>query len=136
MRYTITEHKRVILLLFIHVLKMHEMSYAEAILENVLKIAEKNGAREVKKVHLVIGELLLINPEQLRFCLSAISKDTPMENAEIEIEFSKASIRCIKCGKMYDSPLGVCECGGFVSVDGGKEMILKSLVMEVEDAQN
>ncbi len=115
---------------------MHEMSYAEAVLENVLMLAEKNNAREVRKIHLVIGELLLINPEQLRFCLSAISKNTPAENAEVEIEFVKAKIACIKCGKKYDVPVGVCECGGFVSVEGGKEMILKSLVMEVEDAQD
>ncbi|WP_456478655.1 hydrogenase maturation nickel metallochaperone HypA [Geoglobus ahangari] len=115
---------------------MHEMSYAEAVLEQVVRLAEENGAREVKKIKLVIGELLLINPDQLTFCLNAISKGTPMEGAEVEIEFVKPDIRCIKCGRQYDVPLGVCECGGFVSVNGGKEMILKSVVMEVEDAQN
>lgn len=111
---------------------MHEMSYAEAILENLLLLAEKNKANKVKKVHLVIGQLLLINPEQLEFCFRAISKDTVAQDCELEIEFSKAEIKCIKCGRDFDIPVGVCECGGFVNVSGGKEMILKSVIMEVD----
>ncbi|WP_346297693.1 hydrogenase maturation nickel metallochaperone HypA [Geoglobus acetivorans] len=111
---------------------MHEMSYAEAILENLINLAERNNAREIKKAHLVIGELLLINPEQLEFCFRAISRETIAENCTLEIEFVKPEIRCVKCGKEFEAPAGVCECGGFVSVNGGKEMILKSVIMEVD----
>lgn len=112
------------------------MSYAETLLENVIELARKNNAKEIKKIRLAVGELLLINPEQLEFCFKTISKNTIAQDAKLEIETAKAEIRCIKCGREYDFPYGVCECGGYVTIKGGKEMILKSVVMEVENAQD
>ena len=61
---------------------MHELSYAQALLDAVLKLAEENNAKRITSIHLKIGELLLINPEQLKFCFSVISKGTIAENAE------------------------------------------------------
>ena len=106
------------------------------ILENVLKIADENNARNVKRIRLEVGELLMINPVQLEFCFRAISRNTPAENAVLEINTVKAKILCLKCGKELDSIHALCECGGGMDVRGGKEIILKSIEMEVNDAQN
>ncbi len=111
---------------------MHELSYAQALLDEILRLAEENNAKRVTKIHLVIGELLLINPEQLKFCFSAISRGTVAEGAEIEIEFIKPKIVCTKCGRRFDEVIGICDCGGIVSIDGGKDFLLKKVEMEVE----
>ncbi|AGK60287.1 hydrogenase nickel insertion protein HypA [Archaeoglobus sulfaticallidus PM70-1] len=107
------------------------MSFASAIVENALKLAEKHNAKKVNSITVIVGELLLINPDQLEFCYSVASKGTILENSKLIIEVSKAEIKCVNCGERYDSPIYLCEkCGGFVSVNGGKDMILKKIEME------
>jgi hydrogenase nickel incorporation protein HypA/HybF len=108
------------------------MSFAQAIFDTVMKIATEKNAKRVNSVHVVIGNLLMLNPEQLKFCFNVITKGTIAEGAKLEVEISKAKIKCTVCGKEFDEYVGICdECGGFLSVEGGKEMILKRLEMEV-----
>ncbi len=111
---------------------MHELSYAQALLDEVLRLADENDAKRIVKIHLQIGELLLINPEQLKFCFSAISKGTIAEDAELVIEFIKPKIVCTECGREFDEVIGICDCGGIVSIEGGKDFLLKKIEMEVE----
>ncbi len=111
------------------------MSFALAILENVLRIAEERNARIVRKIRVEVGELLMINPEQLEFCFKSISKETIAENADLEIEVAKAEITCSKCGDELGSPYTLCGCGGHARVNGGKDMVLKSISLEVDNAQ-
>jgi hydrogenase nickel incorporation protein HypA/HybF len=65
---------------------MHELSMAEAIVNTVLDVAEKNNAEEIMEVILEIGQLTMLNPEQLKFLLDVLSEDTLLENSEIIIE--------------------------------------------------
>ena len=108
------------------------MSFAQVLLENVVKVAEQHGAKRVKSIQIAVGNMLMLNPEQLRFCFDVISRGTIAEDANLEIEVVKAKIRCMMCGKDFDEFVGVCdECGGIVTVEGGKDMILKKVEMEV-----
>lgn len=108
------------------------MSFAVAVLEAVMKIAKEKRAKKVKAVHIVVGNLLMLNPEQLKFCYDVVTKGTIAEGSELEIEVVKAEIRCTNCGKSFDEYVGICdECGGILSVEGGKEMFLKRVEMEV-----
>ncbi len=111
---------------------MHELGYAQALLDAVLDLARENNAKRVTKIKLKIGELLLINPEQLKFCFSAVSRGTPAEGAEIEVEFIKPVIVCTLCGRRYDEVRGICDCGGIISIEGGKDFLLEKVEMEVE----
>ena len=111
---------------------MHELSFAQAILDTVLKIAEENNAKKVLAIHVKLGELLLINPEQLEFCFDVVSKGTIAEGAKLKIEFVKPKIVCTSCGKEFDEVIGICDCGGIVLVEGGKDMLLTKVEMEVE----
>jgi Zn finger protein HypA/HybF involved in hydrogenase expression len=47
---------------------MHELSIASSIVESVLEFAAKNEIKKVLEVTLVIGELMAVDAEQLRFC--------------------------------------------------------------------
>ncbi len=108
------------------------MSFAEAIISNVLKFAEEKNAKSVSKIKILVGELLMINPEQLKFCFEVASRGTIAENAELEIEIKKAEGVCLSCGKKfvgYKAPL--CDCGGFLEFKDGKEFILEKISMEV-----
>lgn len=107
------------------------MSFAQAIVEHVLRLAEENGAKKVSKIYIEMGELLLVNPEQLEFCFQVASSGTIAEGAELELEIIKPQIECTLCGKRYDEPVAICECGGIIKVEGGKNMVIKKVEMEV-----
>ncbi len=107
------------------------MSFAEAIIRSVLRFAEEKHAKTITSVRVRIGELLLINPEQLQFCFEVVSKGTIAEGAELEIKVERANIRCLLCGKELSKDEMLCECGGFAQVKGGKDFILESVVVEV-----
>ena len=77
---------------------MHELSMAQGILNAVLETAEQNSATEVTEIVIEIGKLAMLNPEQVKFMLDVLSKDTIAENAKIVIENLEVEIECEKCG--------------------------------------
>ncbi|OPX59636.1 MAG: putative hydrogenase nickel incorporation protein HypA [Methanobacterium sp. PtaB.Bin024] len=76
---------------------MHELSMAEAIVETVLDVAEKNDAQEIVEVTIEVGELTMLNPEQVKFLLGVLAEDTLLEGAEIIIEEVPVEIKCRSC---------------------------------------
>ena len=80
--------------------RMHELSFAEQVVESVQREAAKYPGYAVTRVRLRAGELLAIEPASLRFCLEAISVGTVMENAAIEMTESAAALDCSNCGRV------------------------------------
>lgn len=64
---------------------MHEMSFAEEVLDVVLREAAAYPGARVSRVRVRVGSLLAIEPASLRFSLEAISLDTPAAGACVEI---------------------------------------------------
>lgn len=125
---------------------MHEFSTMKMVLETVLGAARSHKAERVLDVNLEIGELTFLNPEQLRFAFSILSKDTIAENANLHIKRNRPKIKCSKCGYegyiRYDGPeyhlLGVplfakCEgCGsGEVEFTSGRECRIKNVKLRI-----
>ena len=82
---------------------MHETSIALSILA-ALEDAFRDtpGAKRIRKVKLQVGMLSLVDPEALRFALRVVSRDTPAEGAEIEIEMVRPRFRCNSCGHEWE----------------------------------
>lgn len=112
---------------------MHEMSFAEQILENVLAEAKSYPGARVTRVKLRADELLALEPASLRFCLEAISVDTPMEGAKIEMREIKPQLRCPVCGPVDVESLGdpVCpQCGQFAELPAGMELVIEEIELD------
>ncbi|BES82312.1 hydrogenase maturation nickel metallochaperone HypA [Pyrodictium abyssi] len=78
---------------------MHETSIALSILAAVEDAFRSTpGARRVTRIRLQVGMLSLIDPEALRFALRVVSRGTPAEDAEIDIEMVEPRFRCQSCG--------------------------------------
>ena len=116
---------------------MHELSLADGMLKTILDAAEKEKAKKVKLIKLEMGEILLVNADQLTFCFDVISKDTIAEGAKLEIKFLKPRVHCNKCEKEFTISSGkdfpilhmICECGSNdVAVLSGREFNIKSIV--------
>ncbi|MDP1552847.1 MAG: hydrogenase/urease maturation nickel metallochaperone HypA, partial [Methanobacteriaceae archaeon] len=58
---------------------MHELSMADAIVKTVIESAEKNDAIEVLEVTVELGQMTMLNPEQIKFMLDVLSEDTILE---------------------------------------------------------
>ncbi len=65
---------------------MHELSFAQQILETILRETAGFAGARVTRIKLRTDEFLALEPASLRFCLESISQDTIMGGAEIEIE--------------------------------------------------
>jgi len=77
---------------------MHEFSISNEIVENVLDTAKKNNGKKVLSVQLEIGELALLNVEQVTFWIHELFKGSVAEGAKVKVKTIKARIQCESCG--------------------------------------
>ena len=113
---------------------MHEMSLAEGVLQLVEETAEREGAARVKQVVLEIGQLSSVEPESLRFCFEAVTRDSIAADATLRIIDVPGSGWCMTCSKTVPlaEVFGECpQCGGYqVQATGGTEMRVKEIEIE------
>jgi hydrogenase nickel incorporation protein HypA/HybF len=123
---------------------MHEFSISSEIVRTVLNTAEKNNGKKVVSVQLEIGELALLNMEQVTFWIHELFKGTVAEGAKVRVKVIKAHIKCEACrykGRIsfekgdpfqhilsYSCP----QCGSFqIRIERGKECNLKRIEVVV-----
>jgi hydrogenase nickel incorporation protein HypA/HybF len=119
---------------------MHEFSISSEIVRTVLETAEKNHGKRILSIQLEIGELALLNVEQVTFWIQELFKGSVAESAEIKVKIIKPRIRCEACG--YEGknssgqkdlfqhliPLSCPKCGLFqIRVEKGRECTLKKI---------
>jgi hydrogenase nickel incorporation protein HypA/HybF len=68
------------------------------IVDSVLEEAEKQDAKKVTEVHLVIGKLTFLGIEQVRFSYNILVEDTIMKGSKLIIEEQDGTIECPSCG--------------------------------------
>ena len=119
---------------------MHEYSISSEIVRTVLDAAEQNGGKKVLSVQLEMGELALLNVEQVAFWIHELFKGTAAEGAKVRVKVIKAHIKCTSCGyrgKVKSEAgdifqhLTVCQCpkcGSFeIKVEKGRECNLRKI---------
>src|SRR5210317_983009 len=95
---------------------MHEMSLAEGILRILEENSRTQAYTRVKGVWLEIGRLSHVEPESLRFCFGAVTRDTLADGARLEMIMVDGSGWCHDCGKTVavESHYDACpHCGGY-----------------------
>lgn len=113
---------------------MHEMSLAHGVLDILEDSARKQGFARVKTVWLEIGALAGVDPEAIRFCFDAVTRNTLAHGAELDIIAVPGQAWCMQCcqavtiaARMEPCPV----CGGYrLQVTGGEEMRVKELQVE------
>jgi len=85
---------------------MHEFSIAQQIVEVVLRTAREQQAREVERVVVVIGELALLNGEQVKFWVEEMFSRQPLtRSARLDLETRPGRVHCPGCGFQGDPPM-------------------------------
>jgi len=96
-------------------------------------IVERRAAgREVRTVHVRIGQLRQIVPDTLAYCWELLCADTALAGSRLEVESIRASIRCRACGRTAEiGDLPIFVCGGCASSDvevlSGEEFVITAL---------
>ena len=119
---------------------MHEFSISSEIVKTVLATAKKSSGKKVLSVQLEIGELTLLNGDQVGFWVKELFKGSAAEDAEVKIKTIKARILCKACGykggirsDQEDSfrhlTLQTCpQCNSFqFKIEKGRECILRKI---------
>lgn len=75
---------------------MHELSLCEAIAGVVKPYAD---GRHVDVIRVRVGALRQVVPESLTFCWSLVRDHEDMCDAELELEFVTAEVRCRSCSR-------------------------------------
>jgi len=113
---------------------MHEMSLAEGVLQLVEDTARREGARQVRRVILEIGQLSSVEPEALRFCFDVVTRHSLAEGAVLEIIDVPGSGWCMPCATTVaiSERYGACpQCGSHqVQPTGGTEMRVKEIEID------
>lgn len=110
---------------------MHELSIAMGIVKIAEEETAKANAKAVEKIELVIGSLAGVELDSLHYVWKTATKETVLENAELDIEFLEAKAKCLECEttfvmeNIYDS----CpKCNSyFKDILQGKELKIKAL---------
>jgi hydrogenase nickel incorporation protein HypA/HybF len=108
---------------------MHELSLCEAIAGVVRPYAD---GRHVDVVRVKIGALRQVVPESLTFCWTLVRDYEDMPDAELELEFVTAEVRCRSCGRsstitsQWSLLCPLCESAD-VEVLRGNEFLVTSL---------
>jgi hydrogenase nickel incorporation protein HypA/HybF len=77
---------------------MHEFSIAQSIVETVIKVAQDNGASQILEVNLEVGEVALVNVDQLGWHIQMLTQGTLAQGAQLNWSRVPAAIRCEGCG--------------------------------------
>lgn len=69
-----------------YAVEMHELSFAQQILESIERETAAYPGCTVAKVKLRAGDMLALEPASLRFALEALAVGTAMEGAAVELQ--------------------------------------------------
>ena len=124
---------------------MHELSLASRIFEAVNREARKRKAKRIISISLVLGDLTLASPQQLKFWLrQLLKKSGGGAKTKIFLKKEKAKVRCRECGFLgklevnsagpYHSLASAFACpkcrSEKIEVVGGRELLIKSIKLE------
>lgn len=110
---------------------MHEMSLAEGIVELVESTAKREHALGVRRVVVEIGVLSAVEPEALRFCFDAVTRQGLAAGAMLDIVVLPGTGWCLQCASSQPMQT-LCDpcpvCGDYaMQATAGTEMRVREI---------
>lgn len=119
---------------------MHELSLAQALIQEVERIKTREKADSVVSVTLSIGALSGVDRESFEFIFPLAAEGTCLEGAALVIRETPARIRCEACGWEGVPDLAFFRCGtcgsSQVKITGGRDFLIESVQVQNEDGES
>jgi hydrogenase nickel incorporation protein HypA/HybF len=110
---------------------MHEQSIVASLLSMTLERAEKDNAKKIICIRLVVGELTGVEKDAVNFYFGFMAKGTMAEGASIEYEYRKPQLRCRDCNIIFPREGLRFECPQcnkpVMEIVGGRELYIDSM---------
>jgi hydrogenase nickel incorporation protein HypA/HybF len=112
---------------------MHEMSIAEALLEQVKRHLPPAAA--LRRVEVRVGPMRMIEPQAMQWAWQAVTRESPHAGAELQLQMLPWRLECPECQKRWDTAdlFEACSCGCETAHPlGGDELEL--LALDIDEA--
>lgn len=113
---------------------MHELSIAQALIEQATAAARSEGGTRILSVGVAIGDMAGVDPEALEFAFPVAAAGTIAEGATLAIRRVPLEVRCRRCGQVSHPQPIWCRCeaceSSEVGVTAGRELRLEQLEIE------
>jgi len=112
---------------------MHEYGIAYDIVETARRAAVEHHARSISKVCVDVGEISMINPEQVEFLFQAIIEDEPyFSGTKLVCTVIPPETRC-DCGYVGNEIYVCPKCGALPTIERGKEIVVTNIEIEADE---
>ncbi len=114
---------------------MHELSIATDLINTAMETAKQNNAKKVLSITVEVGELAMINPEQLVFMYEVLTEENMLKGSKLNIVHLPALMECQNCG--YRGPIEdkytcACpKCDMTMRAIEGRDICLKTMEIDV-----
>lgn len=115
---------------------MNELNAVRSLLSKAEAEVSARGASGVRRIFLKVGAASGVDVDLLQAVYRRCRPDTPCHGAELAVEETPTRWICPVCGDLATRPVGglTCPvCGDPLRLDGGDELILECLELEVGD---
>lgn len=116
---------------------MHELSIAQALLDQAIRIASENNALKISEIEVELGVMRLVVPEALEEGFKVLSHNTPAWNAKLILTEVPITAQCRQCKQPFTADMGNLLCPqcqtGDVAILSGNDIILKTVICETTD---
>jgi hydrogenase nickel incorporation protein HypA/HybF len=116
---------------------MHELSVAQALVEQVEDLAVKHGATGVHLIRVRIGPLAGVVGEMLATAFPLAAAGTKAEHARLDFVDAPVRVRCQSCGaegEVAPNNLVCGTCGDWhTTVVSGDELILETVELDIPE---
>ena len=115
---------------------MREREAAKFILDKALRQARDSNAKQVRRLHLLLGEISELDRNSIQKNWEELSKGTLAETAQLHIRRATAEVQCMSCFQKYHPENGniLCPyCGSMgAKILSGEEFSIESIELDHE----
>jgi hydrogenase nickel incorporation protein HypA/HybF len=91
---------------------MHEAAVMQSVVKTILASMENAGASRVTSVQLALGTSGHFAEEAVRQYFQALTRDTPIEGANLALSWLPATYQCLSCQHRFESATPTETCPG------------------------
>jgi hydrogenase nickel incorporation protein HypA/HybF len=119
---------------------MHELSVAQALVEQIEAIVREQHAASATALRVKIGPLSGVVPELLASAFTLAAAGSLAEQAAMELVDAPVRVRCQTCGAESEAAMNRLLCGAcgdwHTQLLSGDELILESVELQMPEMQN
>lgn len=119
---------------------MHELALAQSIAETGRREKAQRKLAKLTAMHVTVGGLSHVEPENLVFCFDAVVKGTDLEGCKLVVKKTGIEAKCRRCGRTFEVVKSDFRCPDCAVADvelaGEGELTLTSIEAQTDEEED